>query len=185
MLGFDGARTVPRAQSRPQSSSPRDRQKRKHWGREWALKGWGRHVATEWRVNTKKLTVFRFFTFLVIFQLNFNRSNWKLVFFQGLEQLRNRFTIMRRSSNAWSKDLPGCRPQAIMCPQRRPLNKCTSYHLPVLLKIEWLLTITNFAVEWAGLEKPIWISFSTSFSLWIRLKGKSNKFLSKNKTLTS
>ena len=107
MLGFDGARTVPRAQSRPQSSSPRDRQKRKHWGREWALKGWGRHVATEWRVNTKKLTVFRFFTFLVIFQLNFNRSNWKLVFFQGLEQLRNRFTIMRKSSNAWSKDLSG------------------------------------------------------------------------------
>ena len=71
MLGFDGARTVPRAQSRPQSSSARDRQKRKHWGPEWALKRWGRHLATEWRVNIQKLTAFRFFTFLVIFQFKF------------------------------------------------------------------------------------------------------------------
>lgn len=107
MLGFDGARTVHRAQSRPQSSSARDRQKCKHWGPEWALKGWGRHVATEWRVNLKKINGVSLFLLSWLFSsLNFNRSNWKLVFFHGLEQLRNWCTIIR-SANAWSKDLPG------------------------------------------------------------------------------
>lgn len=54
----------------------------------------------------KSFFVFFFLSWLFC-SLNFNRSNWKLVFLQGLEQLQNRFTIVRRSSNAWLKDLSG------------------------------------------------------------------------------